>query len=153
MKYLAISKTPYRLAYASFENKVLTRCGSIILDEPNENKRLVVWYDLVEKLIEENKPEFLLTHLLNRKKVMKKDIEKIIEVRTILKLIAEKNNIFYAEFKTSGWELRITDLKPTCKRKLNFVNKTFDLNIIDIEIANAIILAEGVALKRLQIGE
>jgi len=84
---------------------------------------------------------------------MKKDLERIVEVRTILRLVCEQRNVMYNEFKTSGWEKRITENKPTKKNKLKIVNVGYEIELSDIEIANAIILAEGVAWNRLQIGE
>lgn len=152
MKHLAISKTPYYLAYAVFDNLKLVAYGTIRHSQPSERKRLVEWEDMVISLIEDYRPTFLLTHLLNKERTMKKDIEKIVEVRTIMKLACAKHNVIYAEFKTSGWEKKITGSKPTTHRKLKLVNDSYDLDIQDIEIANAIILAEGVAHNRLQIG-
>lgn len=153
MKYLAISKTPNYLAYALFNDKKLTDCGSIKLTETNENKRLLEWEQTVQAMIDYHKPTFILTHLLNKERTLKRDIKRIVEIRTILRLLSEKNKIIYAEFKTSGWEKRITDLKPTNRRKLKLMNDGYGLELTDVEIANAIILAEGVAWNRLQIGE
>lgn len=153
MKYLSISKTPFYIAYAVFDGKDLIAHGRQLLSETNENKRLLEWERQVEQLIDEHKPTFMLTHLLNKLRLKKADIERIVEVRTILKLLAEKKKVIYAEFKTSGWEKRITDRKPTNRRKIMLVNNGYGLELMNINVADAIILGEGVAWGRLHIGD
>jgi hypothetical protein len=153
MKYLAISKTPYYVAYAVFLDKHLIDYGKNYFTQDTPSKRLVELYNVIDNLIQEFRPQFILTHLIDKERTMKKDLERIVEVRTILRLVCENENILYNEFKTSGWEKRITDNKPTVARKLRLINDGYELDIDDIEVANAIILGEGVAWNRLHIGE
>lgn len=150
MKYLSISKTPYYIAFAVFQSKALINYGRLSLKGENELKRLVEWEGMVEDLILEHKPTFLITHLLDFDYMMKKDLVRLVEIKTILQIVSEKNNVIYSEFKTDGWEQRIIG-RATNLRKINFVNEGYGIEIDDVEIANAIILAEGVAHKRLQI--
>jgi hypothetical protein len=152
MKYLSISKTPYYIAYAVFENKSLYAYDKINLKGENELKRLVEWEGKVQEIIDSHSPTFLITHLLDFEYMMKKDLVKAVEVKTILQLVSEKNRVIYSEFKTDGWEKRIIG-RITNARKIKFVNKSYDIKIDDVEIANAIILAEGVAHDRLQIAK
>ena len=74
-------------------------------------------------------------------------------MRTVFKLVALQNNSIYAEFETSGWEKRIISERITDRKKLNFINRGYKIQLDDINIADAIILAEGVAWNRLQIGK
>lgn len=152
MKYLAISKTPYYIAYSVFEDKVLVDYGKIKLNGNCDLKRLVEWESAVNEIIKKHSPTFLLTHLLEIETLLKKDIEKVVEIRTILKLLSEKNNIIYMEFKTSGWEKKIIG-RSTNFRKIQFINRSYGTKIDDVEIANAIILCEGVAHKKLQVAK
>lgn len=155
MRYLAVSKTPFYIAYAFFNDTSLVDYGKILLKEENPNKRLVEWENKINDLIELHKPHFLLTHLLDKLSMMKKEIERIVEVRTILKLVCQRKNVMYAEFKTSGWEKRITSGRVTNFKKNKIISEGYEIPIgkDDYEVANAIILGEGVAWGRLQIGE
>lgn len=155
MRYLAVSKTPFYIAYAFFNDTALVDYGKILLKEENPNKRLVEWENKINELITIHKPHFLLTHLLDKLSMMKKEIERIVEVRTILKLVCQRKNVMYAEFKTSGWEKRITSGRVTNFKKNKIISEGYEIPIgkDDYEVANAIILGEGVAWGRLQIGE
>lgn len=153
--YLAISKTPYYIAFAVFQDQALYDLGKVKLKEAHEMKRLVEWKEQVVDLIKKYKPQFLLTHLLDTEYMMKKDMERVVEIRTILKLVSEEENAIYMEYKTEGWEAKIIG-RITNNRKINFVNEAYelkgsDLQVFDVEVANAVILAEGVAFKRLQV--
>lgn len=153
--YLAISKTPYYIAFAVFQDQTLHDLGKVKLTEAHELRRLVEWKEQVRDLIKKYKPQFLLTHLLDNKEMMKKDIERVVEIRTILKLVSEEENAIYMEYKTEGWEQKIIG-RLTNNRKINFVNEAYDLKgsdlqVFDVEIANAIILGEGVAHQRLHV--
>jgi hypothetical protein len=156
MKYLAISRTPYYVAYAHFVGEHLDNYGKVSIRSLDDMKRVLEIERILADLIQQFRPNFVLTHLLDRERVMKKDIEKIVEIRTILKLVCEKMNVVYSEFQTSGWELKITNSKPTAYQKLKLLNEGYKLEgnetVEDIEVANAIILAEGVAYQRLQKG-
>ena len=149
MRYLAISKTPYYIAYAVFENKSLFAYGKIDLEQTSELKRIVEWEMLVDKLIKDHTPTFLLTHMLDINKVLKKDLERMVEIKTILRKVSEQNKVIYMEFRTDGWEKKIIG-RPTDKRKIKFINDGYGIKNDNVEIANAILLAEGVAWNRLQ---
>lgn len=153
--YLAISKTPYYIAFAVFQDQTLYDLGKVKLKEAHELRRLIEWKEQVADLIKKYKPQFLLTHLLDTEYMMKKDIERVVEVRTILKLVSEEEHAIYMEYKTEGWEQKIIG-RLTNNRKITFVNEAYDLvgteyQVFDVEVANAVILAEGVAHKRLQV--
>lgn len=155
MTTLSISKTPYKIAYAVAGDKFgeIKAYGTIGLASGDENKRLIEWERAVQNLIDQFKPDFIVTHLLNRDRTLKKDIERVTEIRTILRLLSEKNKAFYAEFKTSGWEKRLLERTPTSLRKIKYIQNLYDNEITDVDIADAIILADGVAQQNLQIGK
>ena len=152
MRYMAIGKTPFKLTYAVFDGRTLMAYGKHALGATNENRRLVEWKRLIDGLIETCNPSFVLTHLLDKERMMKKDIEKIVEIRTVTKIAVEEKRKLYAEFKTDGWEWRIVGKRPTAKRKLELVNRDYDIGLRDVDVADAIILCEGVAWQKLQIG-
>ncbi|MDX9692491.1 MAG: hypothetical protein RBT45_08540 [Acholeplasmataceae bacterium] len=152
MRYLAISKTPFYVAYAVFHNEALQYWGKVNITQDRDTKRIKEWKRIIEQLVEEHKPQFLLTHLLDKTTLMKKEIERIVEIRTILKLVCEEQNVMYCEFKTDGWELRITNGKATDIKKMKVMAQGYNIKIDDVEVANAIILGEGVAWGRLHIG-
>jgi len=150
MKYLAISKTPYYIAYAVFNNKSLFAYGKIELKDTNQLKRIVEWETLVDNLIKDHEPTFLLTHMIELDKMMKKDLERLVEIKTILRKVSELNKVIYMEYRTSGWEKKLIG-RITEKRKIKFINDGYGIENSDVEIANAIILGEGVAWDRLQV--
>lgn len=152
MRYLAIDKEPYFIAYALFEDKALIEHGFIAFGGKSESDRIEeIWYKLI-KLIERTKPTFILTHMLDLRYTKKEDLEKIVPIRTLLRKLSIDYNVVYGEFRTYGWEKRITNMeKPSPKRKLD-IAREYDENITKVQIANAIILGESVAHGRLQIG-
>jgi len=64
MRYLAISKTPYYVAYAVFQDKYLVDYGKVHFIKETPSKRLVELSEMVVELIERWKPQFILTHLI-----------------------------------------------------------------------------------------
>ncbi|GEM_PF-2823509 len=154
MIYLAIDKHPYFIAYAVFEyeSKKLIRYGEIFFKEKNESDRVnEIWVKL-DILIKTVKPAIIVTHLIDLKMVLKKDLEHIFQIKTILRKLCIDYNILYNEFRTYGWEKRITKLKKPSKTAKLEIAKEYSQDIESVYIANAIILCEGVVWNRLQIG-
>jgi hypothetical protein len=152
VRYLAIDKEPYFIAYAVFDDKALVDYGFIAFSEKEENKRVEEIWHKISKLIADKKPTFVLTHLLDLRYTKKEDLEKIVAIKTLLRKLSLDYKAVYGEFRTYGWEQRITGMKkPSPKRKLDIAREYSD-SIIKVEIANAIILGESVAHGRLQIG-
>lgn len=154
MKYLAIDKHPYFIAYALFqyESKELLSFGTVYFREKNETDRLNEIWRNIENLLDDTKPNGVLTHWLDLRTTLKRDLEHTMQVKTILRKLCSDRNITYNEFRTNGWEQRITDLKkPSPRAKLKIVQE-YSKIIDTVEVANAIILGEGVVWKRLQIG-
>ena len=152
MKYLAIDKEPHFLAFALFEDKALVEHGYMTFNAKNENDRIKEIWSKIEHLIKEKKPLFVLTQMIDLNDIRKKELEKIVTVPTILRKLSIDCNAIYSEFRTFGWEQRITDMdKPSPKRKLK-IAREYDSNIELVKIANAIILGESVVHGRLQIG-
>lgn len=154
MIYLAINYKPYTVDFAVFnyESKELLRYGTLRFEEKDTNGRIMELQEAIEKLFKNIKPNVVLTQMLDLRHTLKRDLEHIVQVRTILRLHCINNNIIYNEYRTSGWEKRITELKvPSKKAKLK-IAKEYSPHINRTEIANAIILGEGVVWGRLQVG-
>ena len=94
----------------------------------------------------------MLTQLLDLRYTMKRELEQIMQMRTILRKLCYDKNIMYNEFRTVGWEKRITDLKKPSRIAKLKIAKEYSNMIDREEVADAIILAEGVVWNRLQIG-
>ena len=155
MIYLSINSSPYSLDFAVFnyETKELIRYGTAYYHEKNHTERIIEIWENIEELLDEIEPNIVLTQLLDLRYTMKRDLEHIMQIRTILRKLCYDKNIMFNEFKTSGWEKRITNLKkPSKKAKLKIVREYS--NLIDREeVADAVILAESVVWNRLQIGK
>ncbi len=155
MNYLAIDKHPYKINYSLFqkETKKLLDYGTYCFHEKDENKRVEEIWDTIIALIDKTNPTVVLTHWVDILHIKKIDLMKVAEIKTILRKICVDKKIIYSEFKTFGWEKRITNLdKPSRKAKLAIVRE-YDKTIKDVGIADAIILGEGVVWNRLQIGK
>jgi len=154
MKFLAIDKNPYYIAYALFqyESKELLSFGTVRFTQKNETDRLNEIWEKISKLLDETNPNGVLTHWLDLRVTLKRDLEHTMQIKTILRKLCSDKNITYNEFKTDGWEKRITDLKrPSKISKLKIV-KEYSQDIESEEVANAIILGEGVVWNRLHVG-
>ena len=154
MKYLAINKQPYALDYALFdkETKSLLNWGTIFFEEKNADERVIESWEKINNLMCKLKPSVVITQTVDLRFTLKKDLEHIIEMKTMIRKLCYDRLIIYAEFKTSGWEKRITNLKnPSPKSKLKIAHE-YSQEIERVEVAEAIILGEGVVWGRLQIG-
>lgn len=151
INYLSIAKTPYKISYAIFNGKNLKSYGEIFLNYMNYETEI---YNFLTKTIKKESIDVVLSNEINLERYLKKDIIKLSEFRTILKLVSLLEKAVYVEFRTYGWEKRITFNKPTKKQKIDTINFGYDLDLsmAQFDIANAIILGEGVAHNRLQIG-
>lgn len=152
MKYLSINKSPYSLDYVVFEDTALQHWGTIYFHSKNESDRIMEIWEKVEELLEEEKPTIVLTHLVDLRHTLKRDLEHIFQLKTIVRKLCFDKKILYTEFKSSGWEKRITNLKYPSKISKLAIAHEYTPMIDRVEVANALILAEGVAHGRLQIG-
>ena len=154
MKYLSINSSPYTLDFSVFnyETKSLLRYGTAYYHEKNHTNRIIEIWNNIEELLDEIKPNIVITQMLDLRHTLKRDLENIMMIRTILRKLCYDKNIIYNEFRTVGWEKRLTNTKrPSKKAKLKIVREYS--NLIDREeVENAIILGESVIHNRLQIG-
>lgn len=152
MKYLSINQSPYSLDYAVFNDKKLVTWGTLYFHEKNESKRINEIWEKVEQLLTEENPTIVLTHLIDLRHTLKRDLEHIFQLKTVLRKLCSDKKILYSEFRSVGWEKRITHLKqPSKKAKLDIAHE-YSLLIDRVEVANAVILGESVVWGRLQIG-
>jgi Holliday junction resolvasome RuvABC endonuclease subunit len=155
MKYLAINSSPYSLDFAVFkyESKKLLQYGTSYYHEKDNTKRIIEIWEDINELLDELHPNIVVTQMLDLRYTLKRDLENIMQVRTLLRLACYKKNIMFNEFRTLGWEKRITNLKKPSKKAKLKIAKEYS-NLIDREeIADAIILCESVVWNRLQIGK
>jgi hypothetical protein len=154
MKYLAIDKNPYFISYALFEyeTKKLLKFGTVNFRQKDENERLKEIWVKIDVLLDELNPNGVLTHWLDLRNTLKRDLEHTMQVKTILRKLCIDKEITYNEFRTNGWEKRIIGLKKPSPRAKLKIAQEYSKDIESVEIANAIILGEGVVWNRLQIG-
>ena len=154
MIYLSINSSPYTLDFALFryEDKILLQYGTAFYKEKDHTKRIIEIWNNIDELLDDIKPNVVLTQMLDLRHTLKRDLEHIVSIRTILRKLCYDKNILYNEFRTWGWSLRLTNTKKPSKKAKLKIAKEYS-NLIDREeIADAIILAEGVIHNRLQIG-
>jgi hypothetical protein len=160
MKYLAISKQKLFWAYAIFEETKLHKIGKVYFEELDKGKRLKEWYEAVGNLIEQYKIGVLITHALNETSYNTKTQEIFVSMNTILQLSCVERKVLFIQAKTNGWEKYITKGRKTMKKKLDIVNKGYELDLKykpnnfhdgDEQMADAVILGEAVAYKRLHV--
>jgi|LGVE01.1.fsa_nt_gb hypothetical protein len=155
MKFLSINQSPYTIDFAIFdyESKKLLQYGTSYYHEKDTTKRIMEIWVNIEELLDDIKPNIVLTQLLDLRYTLKRDLENIVQIRTILRKLCFDKNILYNEFRTLGWEKRITNMKkPSKKAKLKIVREYSKL-IDREEICDAIILGESVVWNRVQIGK
>lgn len=151
---LSIDKKPYYISFAvfDFEKRTLKKWGTIYFVEKSESERVNEIWVAIEELLNEVNPNILLTQWIDLERTTKKDLGPITQIKTALRKLCFDRNIIYNEFKTLGWEKKITNqTKPSKKSKLA-IAKEYSPLIDSIGVANAIILGEGVVWNRLQIG-
>lgn len=155
MKLLSINSQPYTLDFCVFDydTKSLLRYGTAYYKSKNETDRIVEIRDYINELLQEINPNLVVTQMLDLRYTLKRDLEHIVSIRTLLRLACYEKNIMYNEFKTWGWTKRLTNTKrPSKKAKLKIAQE-YSKKIDREEIADTIILAEGISWNRLQIGE
>lgn len=154
MQFLAIDKSPYAVYWALFhyESRRFISCGSVCFYTKTETERTEEMWDGIESLLNGTNPNVVVSHWLDLRHILKKDLEHAVQVKTILRKLCLDKNIIYNEFKTDGWEKRLVDMKkPSPKAKLE-IARQYSPNLDSVGIANAIILGESVVWNRLQIG-
>lgn len=154
MKFLSINFSPYTLDFCVFDynSKNLLEYGTAYYKSKNKTDRIVEIRDNINELLDTIKPNIVVSQLLDLRHTLKRDLEHISQIRTILRLLCANKNIMYNEFKVIGWSLRLTNTKrPSKKAKLK-IAREYSEKIDREEIANAIILGESVIWNRIQKG-
>lgn len=155
MRILSIDKQPYSISWAEFDyhKKTLKEFGRIFFKSKDENERINELWNGIAELLDEMKPTVVITQMINIDDYMKKDLVNIIPVKTVLRKLCLDRNIIYNEYRTKGWEKRITSMKvPSAKGKIR-IAKEYSKMIDSVELADAIILGEGFCYNRLQVGK
>lgn len=154
MIYLSINSSPYTIDFAVFDydTKSLLRYGTAFYKSKDKTDRIIEIWNNIEELLDEVSPNIVISQMLDLRYTLKRDLENVVQIRTILRKLCYDKNIMYNEFSTYGWERRITNLKrPSKKAKLKIVRE-YSEKIDREEICDAIILGEGVVWNRIQIG-
>lgn len=155
LTYLSIAKEPYKLNYAVFKGKSLVKFGikHISYKQYTGNLILEIKHS-VKSLIDEYGVDIVVSHLIDEKLYLKPLLIDMTIQKTMVEYTCLENNILYIEFQTYGWERRLTRNVVTNFQKVKIINRGYGLKLTkqDHEIANAIILGEGVAHNVLQIG-
>ncbi len=157
MNILAISKSTNNISFALFQDKVLVKAQIKPFKEFESYKRKGEIYKMLLSLIAEYKIGIIVTNKVDVEDYKKKDVRKIFEMRAIIELACNQNNVVYIEQRTNGWERYITNGRNTARKKIEIVNKGYDLNlkfddnllIGQQDLADAIILGEAIAHRRL----
>ena len=159
MKYLSIANTTDYLAVAIFNDTVLEHCEWQHIEDFDEQKRMKRWFEYVSHLIHAYSIGVVVMHKISDK-LTKTQIERVSKVQAIVQLACYENKVVFLPTKTNGWEKYITSGKNTLKKKLDIVNKGYDLELVYNkdnfklgfqDIADAIILGEAVAHKRIHV--
>ena len=154
MKLLSINSNPYTIDFAVFdyETKSLLEYGTAFYKEKTSTERIVEIRNDLTELLEITDPVIVVTQMLDLRHTLKRDLENIMMIRTILRLLCANKNIMYNEFKSWGWSKRLTNMKrPSKKAKLKIVRE-YSEKIDREEICDSIILAESVVWNRIQVG-
>jgi hypothetical protein len=160
MNLLAISKSTTHIAYAIFHGKELYEINSIMHTFYENDKMLYEYYQKISEVIKQNNIGVVAVHKLDESKIMKRHLKLMYGIRTAIQFACIENKSFRIEVKTDGWEKYITNGRNTLKKKVDIVNKGYGINLkfnLDNykdgqqELADAIILGEGVAHKRIYI--
>lgn len=159
MKYLSIANTTDYLAVAIFDDITLEHCEWQHIEDFQEQKRMKRWFEYVSHLIHTYSIGVVVMHEISDK-LSKKQIERVSKVQAIIQLACYENKVVFLTPKTDGWERYITSGKNTLKKKLEIVNKGYDMNLVYDknnfkvgfqDIADAIILGEAIAHKRIHV--
>ncbi|NCU42439.1 MAG: hypothetical protein EOM19_07030 [Candidatus Moranbacteria bacterium] len=163
MKYLAIGKSYRFLALSLFEdlnNEVtLKEVRFIRFDDFNQSNIFKKAYETVVNYLSENVVSVVVTHKLNTKKILKKEIQRISEMRAIIQLACAEKKVFVVEPKTDGWEAYITKGRNTFAKKRDIVENGYDIDLSSIcknedeykVLVDTIVLGEALANKRLML--
>lgn len=156
LTYLSIAKEPYSVNYAVFKGKSLIAYGTNDIKYSSKTGNILnEVYDIVSNLISKYKVDVVLSNLIDIIKYSKKELVDIVRNKTMIEYVSNDLGCLYVEFKTFGWEKRILNNVITSNNKVNTINRGYrlDLRNEQVAIADAIILGEGVAHNRLQIGK
>jgi len=155
MKVLSINAKPYTLDISVFdyETKNLLRYGTAYYKSKTETERIVEIRDNINELLDEICPNLVVTQMLDLRHTLKRDLNNITQIRTLLRLACYERNIIYNEFRDIGWQKRLTNTKrPSKKAKLK-IAREYSKKIDREQIADTIILAESIVWNRIQKGK
>ena len=155
MKYLAFSRAPNYIASSLFEDETLLEYNVITLNEYDSVLRMKEVYDKLNFVIKKIEPSIVVTHSIELGSVMKKDLERLSEIKALIKLACIENKVVYIEARTVGWEKKILG-RITKANKLKLLKEGYDIDLRFVDmapyeesIADAIILGEAIAHRRL----
>ena len=125
---LAISNDVEMLTYAFFEGEKLKDYGRISVDNINDMHTILTDFARTYKLA------YVVVHAIDLENCKRRTALKLMRVRTILKLICEREGIVYATPSTSGWEKyyfgdRIQGKKLE-QEKVAIVNEVYGLDLV-----------------------
>lgn len=158
MKYLAVAHNKDYIAWAHFQDKLLHSADKITFNDFHENNQLNEIYYRIIEIVESFNIGIMIVKELDIKQIKKEELSYYYKIRAILQLVATQYNVIFIESRIDGWELYITKGKNTVKKKLEIVNNGYALPFTedeynfytdDVEVANAIILGEAMAHKRI----
>ena len=158
MNYLAIAKETNMIAFAVFEDKKLKFFDKKFFYEYDEMTRHRDWHDHIVKMLQDYNIGVVVTHKVDEKRLLKSQLKNVWQIKAIIQIACLTQRVSFLEVSTTGWEKYITDGRPTAKKKISLINKGYGLDLkLDVKkphqddrhIADAIILGEAIAHKRL----
>lgn len=160
MIYLSLSYNKRYLAWSLFDGQKLERVDKFYFNDFQQYHQMNELHNYLAGLIEHYKVGIVVVKQIDVKDYKKEEIAYVYKVRGIIEAICGMLRLIYIEARTNGWEYYILNGKVTNKRKLKIVNDGYGTffsqdksNFIldDVEIANAVILGEAMAHRRLHV--
>lgn len=146
------------MAWAYFNNLRLESVDKLYYNKYKQHEQMFEFYQYFKKTLLEYKIGVMVLKRLDIRLIKKQELSYYYKIRGILQMLCSELGVVYMEAKTDGWELYITRGKNTNKRKIEIMNNGYGVDFKineenfkfdDVEIANAIILGEGVSRGRL----
>ena len=154
-KLISMDTSSNSTGVAIFVDGVLSRHFLIDLKKiKNTNKRIEEMIKQIYKIIEDEKPDIIVTELT----VVTRNAQAQRNLTMILGAIYGKcieNNIWYHSFRPTEWRsLANTDKKPIGRKRedyknwsLDVVNSTYKLNIESDDVSDAILIGQSYCNK------
>jgi len=158
LKYLSITHNKNYVAWAYFNKFTLESVDKLYYNKYKTHEQMFEFYQYFKNKLLEYKIGVMVLKRLDIRLIKKQELSYYFKIRGILQMLSTELGVIYMEAKTDGWELYITKGKNTDKRKIEIMNNGYNVNfkidkenfkLDDAEIANAIILGEGVSRGRL----